>query len=168
MATLKIISESQLIRGPLIGSGAFGSVFCGVWRPSTNTGAPQHQQQSPFDTGISLPDIVITPSGSINNTTKTSITYDYSQHQQQPQQRNQQQPASAVDEKERLLKNVSTHQCSQQDVRNQAVTDAANASIAIPVAIKILSDTPNPKTNKELLEEAKVGFWLVFSKCIWS
>ncbi|KER24409.1 hypothetical protein T265_07922 [Opisthorchis viverrini] len=56
MATLRIITESQLVRGPMIGSGAFGTVFCGIWRPQ-NRSAPSVETLS-----VTSPECVRTPS----------------------------------------------------------------------------------------------------------
>ncbi|KAA3678950.1 epidermal growth factor receptor [Paragonimus westermani] len=132
MATLRIITESQLIRGPLIGSGAFGTVFCGIWRP---------QITSYMDTlSVNSPGSIQTPS--------TTYSMDWADRldflSDKPMLASCSEVAVSSDSGiERQQDNVRLHESVKP------------ISVEIPVAIKVLSDSADPQTNKELLEEAK-------------
>ncbi|VDP98592.1 unnamed protein product [Trichobilharzia regenti] len=131
MATLRIITESELIRGPSIGSGAFGTVYCGVWCPKLS--------KSKIDTlndACSTVTTATTANGASPSTPSaataagtpclsTSFSYD-------------------VNKQTNDMESLSTS------------TDENYFNLHIPVAIKVLSDSADPQTNKELLEEAKV------------
>ncbi|KAF8570470.1 hypothetical protein P879_04249, partial [Paragonimus westermani] len=133
MATLRIITESQLIRGPLIGSGAFGTVFCGIWRP----------QVTPFmDTlSVNSPGSLQTPS--------TTYSMDWADRLDSLSDKPMLASCSEV-----AVSSDSGTERQQDNVRlHESVKPV---SVEIPVAIKVLSDSADPQTNKELLEEAKV------------
>ncbi|KAF5400585.1 hypothetical protein PHET_06094, partial [Paragonimus heterotremus] len=134
MATLRIITESQLIRGPLIGSGAFGTVFCGIWRPQITT--------------PSMDTLSVTSPGSLQ-TPSTTYSMDWGDRLDSLSDKPMLTSCSEV------VVSPDGHMERQQDnVRlNEAVKQI---SVEIPVAIKVLTDSADPQTNKELLEEAKV------------
>uniref|UniRef100_A0A5K4FB04 receptor protein-tyrosine kinase n=1 Tax=Schistosoma mansoni TaxID=6183 RepID=A0A5K4FB04_SCHMA len=119
MATLRIITESELIRGPLIGSGAFGTVYCGVWCPKFT-----RQKLDPInnDTYSTITNSTITPTSNVFNSKK----FDWD-------------------------KNTNGTETIPGGFNNDNYFN-----LHIPVAIKVLSDSADPQTNKELLEEAKV------------
>ncbi|CAH8608531.1 unnamed protein product [Schistosoma haematobium] len=113
MATLRIITESELIRGPLIGSGAFGTVYCGIWCPKLT-----QQKHDPIhnDAYNTITNSIITSTSNVFN----SRTFDWNKY------------------------------------TNDIETIPGGFNLHIPVAIKVLSDSSDPQTSKELLEEAKV------------
>ncbi|VDP16589.1 unnamed protein product, partial [Schistosoma margrebowiei] len=120
MATLRIITESELIRGPLIGSGAFGTVYCGIWCPKLT----QHKHDPiHHDSYNTITNSIITPTSNVFN----SKTFDWNKY------------------------------------TNEIETIPGGFNVHIPVAIKVLSDSSDPQTNKELLEEAKVMSLYFFS-----
>ncbi|KAH8858639.1 Receptor tyrosine-protein kinase erbB-2 [Schistosoma japonicum] len=118
MATLRIITESELIRGPLIGSGAFGTVYCGVWCPKFI----RTKSDSTNGTCSTLTTATVTPTSCLSNVKK----FDWDKH---------------------INEEVET---------TPEITNDNLFNLNIPVAIKVLSDSADPQTNKELLEEAKV------------
>ncbi|CAH8608356.1 unnamed protein product [Schistosoma rodhaini] len=119
MATLRIITESELIRGPLIGSGAFGTVYCGIWCPKFT-----QQKLDPInnDTCSAITNSTITPTPNVFNSKK----FDW-------------------DKNTNGIETIPV-----------AFNNDNDFNLHIPVAIKVLSDSADPQTNKELLEEAKV------------
>ncbi|CAH8649912.1 unnamed protein product [Dicrocoelium dendriticum] len=129
MATLRIITESQLVRGPLIGSGAFGTVFCGIWRPQNGLSSETLSHTSVDQVGTKRMTLPVTWSDGTETAMNTSfLSY------------------TKLDNAKGLF---ATKEVSKE-------SGAESTQVEIPVAIKVLSDAGDPQTNKELLEEAKV------------
>lgn len=150
MATLRIITESQLIRGPLIGSGAFGTVFCGIWRPqqtSTNSTGSNYDSGLVESSQISLSPRTMSTSMSITETDwpdRLEVSWTES---------------GRVLQVRRKSREITSSMASGATGSLPTPTESSvnRAIIEIPVAIKVLTDSADAQTNKELLEEAKVS-----------
>ncbi|KAH8858641.1 Epidermal growth factor receptor [Schistosoma japonicum] len=118
IALLIMLLLLKLIRGPLIGSGAFGTVYCGVWCPKFI----RTKSDSTNGTCSTLTTATVTPTSCLSNVKK----FDWDKH---------------------INEEVET---------TPEITNDNLFNLNIPVAIKVLSDSADPQTNKELLEEAKV------------
>ncbi|CAH8531723.1 unnamed protein product [Schistosoma turkestanicum] len=135
MATLRIITESELIRGPLIGSGAFGTVYCGVWCPK----------------------FIQPKSDSIHHDTHTTTittTNSNNNNHNNNNQINTRTNSIVTSNSNGFNKRANETEMMNSIHWNNDQNDCLN--LHIPVAIKVLSDSADPQTNKELLEEAKV------------
>ncbi|VDP71243.1 unnamed protein product [Echinostoma caproni] len=142
MATLRIITESQLVRGPLIGSGAFGTVFCGIWRP----------QHTPAGVMADSGHVLNTVASLSPRTVSTSISLADGEWPDRLE-------VSWTDSG-RVVR-VPSHNRGLTPTSDGAMMGHTSTpttpklQVEIPVAIKVLTDTADTQTNKELLEEAK-------------